>query len=81
MTNLQPLSPENLLKEIRGFSGEGGCRLVTPKCHTFLESGSKTQLIGEEKKSLFLKGKKFFFQISYVKHAPSGAGGGFFFEQ
>ena len=52
---------------------------MTHKCHTFSESGSKTQMIGEEKNLVFLNGKKFFFQIPYWKGAPSGAGGGVFF--
>ena len=57
-----PLLLKTPLISLRWFLGKGGCRLVTPKCHTFLESGSKILLIGEEKNMIILKEKKFFFK-------------------
>ena len=65
--SLQPPYPETPLISLRGFSGIGGCRLVTPKCHTFLESGGKMELICEEKNKIFLNGKKFYFYIPLLE--------------
>ena len=51
-----PFLPKTPLRRSRGFSGEEGCRIVTPKCHAFLVSRSKSLLIGEEKIMIFLNG-------------------------